>query len=138
MATQAEASLPEAVGVEAATDAPGTSAADAPHDARPDEIAVIEAPLPAEPAAETSPARDDVIILPPPAEVVPVEETPSVGEPPAAIDEIVVPPKPETGEDSAETAPADGALADENASGEGTTEAGDEKAVPDVEPEPKN
>ena len=138
VATQAEASLPEAVGVEAATDAPGTSAADAPHDARPDEIAVIEAPLPAEPEAETSPARDDVIILPPPAEVVPVEETPSVGEPPAAIDEIVVPPKPETGEDSAETASADGALAQGTASGEGTTEAGDEKAVPDVEPEPKN
>ncbi len=138
VATQAEASLPEAVGVEAATDAPGTSAADAPHDARPDEIAVIEAPLPAEPEAETSPARDDVIILPPPAEVVPVEETPSVGEPPAAIDEIVVPPKPETGEDSAETAPADEALAHGTASGEGATEAGDEKAVPDVEPEPKN
>jgi CPA2 family monovalent cation:H+ antiporter-2 len=138
VATQAEASLLEAVGVEAATDAPGTSAADAPHDARPDEIAVIEAPLPAEPEAETSPARDDVIILPPPAEVVPVEETPSVGEPPAAIDEIVVPPKPETGEDSAETAPADGALAHGTASGEGATEAGDEKAVPDVEPEPKN
>ena len=138
VATQAEASLPEAVGVEAATDAPGTSAADAPHDARPDEISVIEAPLPAEPAAETSPARDDVIILPPPAEVVPVEETPSVGEPPAAIDEIVVPPKPETGEDSAETAPADEALAHGTASGEGATEAGDEKAVPDVEPEPKN
>ena len=138
VATQAEASLPEAVGVEAATDAPGTSAADAPHDARPDEIAVVEAPLPAEPEAETSPARDDVIILPPPAEVVPVEETPSVGEPPAAIDEIVVPPKPETGEDSAETASADGALAHGTASGEGATEAGDEKAVPDVEPEPKN
>ena len=138
VATQAEASLPEAVGVEAATDAPGTSAADAPHDARPDEIAVIEAPLPAEPEAETSPARDDVIILPPPAEVVPVEETPSVGEPPAAIDEIVVPPKPETEEDSAETAPADEALAHGTASGEGATEAGDEKAVPDVEPEPKN
>ena len=138
VATQAEASLPEAVGVEAATDAPGTSAADAPHDARPDEIAVIEAPLPAEPEAETSPASDDVIILPPPAEVVPVEETPSVGEPPAAIDEIVVPPKPETGEDSAETAPAGEALAHGTASGEGATEAGDEKAVPDVEPEPKN
>ncbi len=104
------------------------------------EVAVIEAPLPTEPEAEAAPASDDVIILPPPAEVVVVEEMPSVGEPPAAIDEIVVPPKPETGEmpETAEVEQGDEAPADESASGEGTTEAEDEKAVPDVEPEPKN
>ena len=128
------------------------------------EIAVVEAPEPVGPAADlpaASPADNDVIILPPPAEIVTVEGTPSVGEPPAAIDEIVVPPAPEAdrpeGENTAvdlvapetdgpedETATAEPAsVADGEAPSDvpgpegDAAEAGKEKLVPDVEPEPK-
>jgi monovalent cation:H+ antiporter-2, CPA2 family len=163
----AEAMAPEVDPAQAPAEDVTVSEAVAAPEAPTAEIAVIEAPVPepVEPATDMPPALpadDEVIILPPPAEIVPVEGTPSVGEPPAAIDEIVVPPAPEadrpegeskavdlpapeTGGPEDETAMAEpGDLADGEAPGDvpapddQAAEAGKEKTVPDVEPEPKN
>ena len=162
----AEAMASEAAPAEAMTEDVTVSEAVAASEAPAAEIAVIEAPEPeplgsATDMSPTPPADDDVIILPPPAEIVPVEETPSVGEPPAAIDEIV-PPAPEAGRSDDENTAVDLAVpetdrpddetataqpagvADSDAPGDvsapddDAVEAGNDKPVPDVQPEPKN
>ena len=115
------------------------------------EIAVIETAEVVVPEAVTAEPVDEVIILPP-AEVVAIEATPSVGEAPAEIDEIVTLP---TADENKPADAGEAAEAIDDASGEGVTDAAETTetetapegaetgsdelgAVPDVKPEPKN
>jgi CPA2 family monovalent cation:H+ antiporter-2 len=101
------------------------------------EIAVIEAPAPVEPIADGAPEGHDVIILPP-AEVVPVQETPSVGEAPAQIDEIVALPEAKAEEAVPEPAEAQEHGVETGAAEDAEAEPETDKPVPEVQPEPKS
>ncbi len=100
-----------------------------------DEIAVVEAVTPAAPETNVNAEAVEVIEVPP-ATVEPLASTPSIGEAPAEIDEIVdlkvIADAPETPPEETEEIAADDERDEVKAEDEG-----DEKTVPPVEPEPK-
>jgi CPA2 family monovalent cation:H+ antiporter-2 len=100
------------------------------------EIAVIDAAPLAEPEPE-SPAEPDAEaeMAVPPAVIEPIVETPSVGEPPAEIDEIVTLPEAEGGPERREDGGSEDGGGEDDESGPGQ-DAG--QPAPPVEPEKKD
>jgi len=115
---------------------------------QPQEVEVIEARQgPDAPdgdaAAVADTSADEVAIILPPAELVVIEGTPSVGEAPPAIDEIVLPPKQPEAAPPSETAQPDVAAGASASDAESDTEpAGklpdENDGAPAGEPEPKS